>query len=147
VKEEEADWVRVGAVDRVWVGDADDDFEDVVVEVWVRVVVVVFVEVEEPVAVLEGGGVWVASGDALEDLEGRAVAVVRPVERMVSVDRVDRVDVVDGHAERVEVVVFVLVLDWVAVVVRTRGPLTRMRWSTAATTANKRSSIPMLGSS
>jgi len=122
VKEEDADWVRVGAVDRVWVGDADDDFEEVVVEVWVRVVVVVFVEVVEPVAVLEGGWVWVASGDALEDLEGRAVTVVRPVERMVSVERVDRVDVVDGHAERVEVVVFVLVLDWVAVVVRTRGP-------------------------
>lgn len=119
--------MRVGAVDRVRVGDADDDFEEVVVEVWVRVVVVVFVEVVEPVAVLDGGEVWVASGDALEDLEGRAVAVVRPLDRIVSVDRMDRVDVVDSHADRVEVVVFVLVLDWVAVVVRTRGPSTRTR--------------------
>jgi hypothetical protein len=46
---------------------------------------------------------------------------------MVSVERVDRVDVVDAHADRVEVVVFVLVFDWVAVVVRTRGPSTRTR--------------------
>lgn len=119
--------MRVGAVERVSVGDADDDFEEVVVEVWVRVVVVVFVEVVEPVAVLDGGEVWVASGDALEDLEGRAVAVAAPVDRMVSVDRMDRVDVVDAHADRVEVVVFVLVLDWVAVVVRTMGPSIRTR--------------------
>jgi hypothetical protein len=65
------------------------------------------------------------------------VTVAAPVERMVDVGRTERVDVVDGHGDRVRVTVFVLVFEVVVVDEGTTEPL-------APIINNKRNSIPML---
>ena len=65
------------------------------------------------------------------------VTVAAPVERIVGVGRTERVDVVDGHGDRVSVTVFVLVFEVVVVDEGTTEPL-------APIIHNKRSSIPML---
>jgi hypothetical protein len=148
-----ADCVREGGRDLVAEGDADCDrvardvtesvgeddvvFVVVVVAVCVRVFVVVFVEVVEAVAVFEVEGDADVVGVADCVLETR-VTVAAPVERMVDVGRMERVDVVDGHGDRVSVTVFVLVFEVVVVDEGTTEPLAPIIHS------KKRNSISML---
>lgn len=147
-----ADCVREGGRDLVAEGDADCDrvardvtesvgeddvvFVVVVVAVCVRVFVVVFVEVVEAVAVfeVEGDADVVVVADCVLDTR---VTVAAPVERMVGVGRTERVDVVDGHGDRVRVTVLVLVFEVVVVDEGTTEPV-------APIIHNKRSIIPML---
>jgi len=143
VNEADADWVREGAWERVPVGDAvgvrlvrvvvvvvgdiEVVLEDDVVEVAVRVCDVDRVEVVEPVAVLEEEGDGVVTEVAVEDFVVRAVAVVRPEDRIVRLRKDDHVGIGVGRADRVEVVVLVLVFEAVVVDVVKSGPLTKIR--------------------
>ena len=136
VPDGEADCDRVARDVTESVGEEDVVFVVVVVAVCVRVFVVVFVEVVEAVAVLEVEGDADVVGVADCVLETR-VTVAAPVERIVVVGRIERVDVVDGHGDRVRVTVFVLVFEVVVVDEGTTEPL-------APSIHNKRSSIPML---